>query len=129
VYPPDTAHQSSRRRGLTRARAPRDADVDAPRRHLGVFLLAHEVELGRAVLGVSGELAHLVEQGPVADGVVDGGLPERMDADAAAAQPIGVDARGAAVLLDQPPGGLAVRCRPTSSLAHTRSANIMGCTH
>ena len=30
----------------------------------------------------------------------------------AAAQPIGVDARGPAVLLDQPPGGLAVQVPP-----------------
>ena len=70
------------------ARASRDANVDAPRRHLGVFLLAHEVELGRPDIGVPGELAHLVERGAVTDGVVDGGLAERMDADAPAAPDI-----------------------------------------
>ena len=79
------------------ARASRDANVDPPRRHLGVLLLAHEVELGRPDIRVPGELAHLVQRRPVADGVVDGGLAERMDADAPAAQPVGVDARGAAV--------------------------------
>jgi hypothetical protein len=75
------------------ARASRDANVDAPRRHLGVFLLAHELELSRPDIGVPGELAHLVQRGAVADGVVDGGLAERMDADAPAAQPVGVEAR------------------------------------
>ena len=35
-------------------------------------------------------------------------LRKRVDADAAAAQPDGVDAGGLAVFLDQPPGGLAV---------------------
>ena len=39
--------------------ASRDANVDAPRRHLGVFLLAREVELGRPDIRVPGELAHL----------------------------------------------------------------------
>ena len=53
-----------------------------------------------------------MQRGTVADGVVDGGLAERMNADAPAAQPVGVDARGAAVLLDQPPGGLAVQVPP-----------------
>ena len=54
-----------------RPRASRDANVDAPRRHLGVFLLTHEVDLGRADVGVAGELPHLVHRGPVPDGVVD----------------------------------------------------------
>src|ERR1700682_6509385 len=49
---------------------------------------------------------------PFPVGVVGGGLAERMDADARAAQPVGVDARGPAVLLDQPPGGLAVQVPP-----------------
>ena len=40
----------------SRARASRDANVDSPRRHLGVFLLAHEVDLGRPDIGVPGEL-------------------------------------------------------------------------
>jgi hypothetical protein len=43
--------------------------VDAPRRLLGVLLLAHEVELGDADIGVPGEPAHLVQRGVVADGV------------------------------------------------------------
>src|SRR5512144_2155166 len=56
------------------ARASRDANVDPPRRHLGVLLLAREVELGRPDIGVPGELAHFVERRPVPDGIVDGGL-------------------------------------------------------
>src|SRR5512135_821445 len=55
------------------ARASRDADVDAPRRHLGVFLVAHEVELGRPDIGVPGELAHLG---------LAGGLPGEWSSDA-----------------------------------------------
>ena len=55
--------------------------------------LAHGVELSRPDIGVPGELAHLEQRGAVADGVVDGGLAERMDADAPAAQPVGVEAR------------------------------------
>ena len=46
--------------------------------------------------------------GAVADGVVDRGLAQLVDADAAAAQPRRVDAGGLAVFLDQPPGRLAV---------------------
>src|SRR5512135_987282 len=56
------------------ALASRQANMDAPRRHLGVLLLAHEVDLGGADIGVPGELAHLVQRGPVPDRVVDGGL-------------------------------------------------------
>ena len=41
------------------ALASRHANVDAPRRHLGVFLLAHEVDLGRPDIRVPGELPHL----------------------------------------------------------------------
>ncbi|MGA7497864.1 MAG: hypothetical protein WBX00_14160 [Isosphaeraceae bacterium] len=40
-----------------------------------------------------------------------------MDADAAAVQPVGVDARGAAVLLDQRQGVLRSRCRRTINKA------------
>src|SRR5207253_9963322 len=92
--------------------ASHDADLDPPRRHLGVFLLADEVDLGRADIGVPGELPHLVHGRPVPDGVVDGGLAQRVDADATASQPVGVDAGGPAVVLDQPPGGLAVQVPP-----------------
>ncbi len=53
------------------ALASRHANVDSPRRDLGVFLLTHEVELGRPDIGMPGKLAHLVERGAVADGVVD----------------------------------------------------------
>ena len=49
-------------------------NLDFPCRHLGVFLLADEINLGRADVGMAGELAHLVHGGPVADGVVDGRL-------------------------------------------------------
>src|SRR5271165_6100033 len=41
----------------------RDANVDAPRRHLGVFLLAHEIDLGGADIGVPREFPHLVHRG------------------------------------------------------------------
>ena len=58
---------------------------------------------------VSGEFAHLVHRGAVADRVVNRRLPQRMDADATSAEPVGIDAGGFAVLLDQPPGGLAVQ--------------------
>src|SRR5208337_3040231 len=60
----------------------RHANVDSPRRHLGVFLLGHEVELGRSDIRMPGKLAHLVHLRPVADGVVNGGLAKRMNADA-----------------------------------------------
>src|SRR5271165_6652020 len=90
------------------ARASRDANVDAPRRYLGVFLLAHEVELGRPDIGVPGELAHLVHGRPVPDGVVDRRLAQRVDADTTGSQPRGIDAGGLAVFLDQPPWGFAV---------------------
>ena len=39
-------------------------------------------------------------------------LRKRVDADAAAAQPVGVDPGRPAVLLHQPPGGLAVQVPP-----------------
>ncbi len=37
---------------------PRDAGVNAMRRHLGVFPLMHEVDLGRTEVGVTGEFPH-----------------------------------------------------------------------
>src|SRR5512135_3917176 len=46
------------------ALASRQANLDPPRRHLGVLLLTHEVDLGGAEIGVPGELAHLVQRGP-----------------------------------------------------------------
>ena len=42
-----------------------------PCRQLGVFLLADEINVGRADVGVAGELAHLLHRSPVADDVVD----------------------------------------------------------
>ena len=59
----------------------RQPDLDAPRRHLGILLAADEVDLGGADIGVAREFAHLVHRGPIADGVVDGGLAQRVDAD------------------------------------------------
>src|SRR5208282_3083211 len=50
---------------------PREADLDAPRRHVRVFFLADKVEFGRPDVGVAGELPHLVHRRPVADRVVD----------------------------------------------------------
>jgi len=62
---------------------PREADLDAPRRHVRVFFLADKVEFGRPDVGVAGELPHLVHRRPVADGVVDRRLAQRVDAQAA----------------------------------------------
>src|SRR5262249_30153490 len=90
----------------------READLDPPRRDLRVFLLAHEVDHGRADVGVSCELPHLVHRGAVPDRVVDDGLPQRVNTDAPASQPFGVDTGRLAVFLDQPPGGLAVEVPP-----------------
>ena len=47
-------------------------DVDPPGRHLGVFLLADEVNLSGADVGVAGKLPYFVHRRPVADRVVDG---------------------------------------------------------
>ena len=100
-----------------------DADLNAACGDLGVFLLADEVDLRRADVGVAGESPDLVNGGPIAVGVVDGRLAERVDADADAAQAVGVDARVPAEFLDQPPGGLrgrgaagSVGWRPGSSV-------------
>src|SRR5262249_37045202 len=62
--------------------------------------------------GQAVKLAHLVHLSAVADGVVDGGLAQRMDANASAAEPVGVDAGGPAILLHQPPRRLAVQVPP-----------------
>jgi hypothetical protein len=43
------------------ALAPRDANLDSPRRDLGIFLFPHEVDLGRSDISMAGELAHLVQ--------------------------------------------------------------------
>src|SRR5271165_6086715 len=47
------------------------ADLDFACRHLGVLLLADEVELGRSDIAMPSEFPHLVHRRPVADGVVD----------------------------------------------------------
>src|SRR5438552_18105655 len=62
-------------------------DLDGPRCHFSVFLFADETQLRGANVAVSREFAYLVHLGPVADRVVDGGLAERMGADATLAQP------------------------------------------
>src|SRR4051794_36318541 len=93
----------------SRALASGQADLDPPGRDLSVFFLTDEIQLRRADVAVPGELPHLVHGCPVADRVVDRRLAERVDADAPTAQPVRVDAGGAAVLLDEPPGGLAVQ--------------------
>ena len=51
--------------------ASREANVDAPRRDLGILLAAHEVDLGDPDIGISGKLPHLVHGRPVPDGIVD----------------------------------------------------------
>ena len=43
------------------ALTPRDADLDPPRRHLGVLLLADEVDLGGPDIGMAGEFPDLVQ--------------------------------------------------------------------
>ena len=83
-------------------------DVDPPGRHLGVFLLADEVNLSGADVGVAGKLPYFVHRRPVADRVVDGRFAQGVDADAAASEPRRVDAGRLAIFLDQPPGRLAV---------------------
>jgi hypothetical protein len=50
------------------------ANLDAAGCHLGVFLLADEVELSRPDVGAAGELATLVHGGTVPDRVVDDDL-------------------------------------------------------
>src|SRR5438128_9782421 len=52
---------------------------------------------------------------PIPDGVVDCSLPERVDADAACSQPLGVDSRRQAVFFHEPPGGFAVEVSPHQS--------------
>src|SRR5207244_1514542 len=51
----------------------------------------------------------------VPDGVVDCRLPERVNADAACSQPLGVDSRREAILLHEPPGDFAVEVSPQES--------------
>src|SRR5207249_2125112 len=92
--------------------APDHTNLYPPRRDLAVFFLAHEVELGGADVAVAGELADLVHLRAVADGVVDGSFTQRVDADAALPQPVGVDSCRPAVFLHHPPGHLAVEVTP-----------------
>ena len=96
------------------ALASRDANVDAPRRHLGVFLLAHEIDLGGADIGVPGELPHLVHRGPIPDGVVDRRLAQRMDADAPAPIRVGSMPAASQYFFTSRQGVLRSRCRRSS---------------
>lgn len=50
--------------------------------------LADEVDLGGADIAVAGELADLVQDGPVADGFVDRRLTQAMEPDAPSAWPL-----------------------------------------
>src|SRR5262245_28009134 len=77
------AGRGNRRQRLPGCQATGDADADAPCGDLAVLLLADEVQLGGAYVGVPGELPHLVHLRPVADGVVDRRLAQRVHADAA----------------------------------------------
>jgi hypothetical protein len=83
--------------------------LNAPRRHLGVFLLADEVKLGGADVAVPREFCYLVHSGAIPDGVVDGRLAQAVDAYAPAAEPPRVDTCGFAVFLDQAPRRLAIQ--------------------
>jgi hypothetical protein len=67
------------------------ANLNLPRRELGVFALADEIQFGGPNIAVPGNLTHLVHLGTVADGIVDGGLAQRVDADTARAEPVGID--------------------------------------
>ena len=61
-YPTDAGHRAMKgAQPPSLVLAPRQADLDLPGRHLGVFLLADEVDLGGADVGVAGELPHLVQ--------------------------------------------------------------------
>ena len=79
----------------------RHSDLDPPGRHLGVFLLADEVKLRGPDVAVPRKFPHLVHLSPVPDGVVDRRLPERVNPNPPAVEPIRVD-----------PGGPTVLCRP-----------------
>ena len=105
---PSRASETSNSTCPRRRSASRDADVDPPRRHLGVLLLAHEVELGRPGYRRARRTRAPRGATPRCGWRRNRRLAERMDADAAAAQPLRVDARGGQYLLDQPPGGLPV---------------------
>jgi hypothetical protein len=50
---------------------PREADLDAAGGDFGIFLLAHEVDLGRTDVAVPGEFPHSVHGRRVSDRVVD----------------------------------------------------------
>src|SRR6185437_14495025 len=100
---------SGRLRASSLTPAARQTDLNPPSGDLGVLLFPHEVDLGGADVAVTGEFSDLMHRSSVTDGVVYGGLPQAMDPDAAAAQPVGVDARRLTILLDESPGGLAVQ--------------------
>src|SRR5262245_51503293 len=68
-----------------------------------------EVDLGRPDIRVASKLPDLVHRGAIADGVVDSGLPKRVDANPSAPKPLRINSCRAAVLLDEPPGGLSVQ--------------------
>src|SRR5690349_11961823 len=97
---------SGRLRADSLTPAARQADLNPPGGYLRVLLLADEVDFGGADVAVTSEFAHLMHRSSVTDCVVDGGLPQAMDPDAAAAQSVGVDARRLTILLDESPGGL-----------------------
>jgi hypothetical protein len=70
---------------------PGQANPDLPGRHLAVFFLSVKINLSGANIRMSGKFANFVHGRAVTNGVVDGRLAERMDADAALAEPVGVD--------------------------------------
>ena len=100
---------SGRLRAGSLTPAARQTDLNPPGGYLRVLLLADEVDFGGADVAVTGEFAHLMHRSSVTDCVVYGGLPQAMNPDATAAQPVGVDARRLTILLDESPGGLAIQ--------------------
>src|SRR4051794_15965172 len=95
----------------------RHSNLNSAGGYLRVLFLSHKVNLSCSYVGMSSELPHFMHRRPVANGVVDRRLPQAMDADAAASEPLGVDPRRLAVLLHQPPGSLPVQVPPHEAAA------------
>ena len=86
----------------------RPPDLNLPRRDFTVFFLADKINFSGANIRMARKFPHLVHCRSVADCIVDGRFAQRVDADAALAEAVGINAGGAAVLLHQAPGRLAV---------------------
>ena len=80
----------------------RHPDLDSASGHLRVLFLPHKIQLRRPDVAVPRKLPHLVHLSPVSNGVVDGRLAERVNADPSAVDPVGIDACDAAILCRLP---------------------------